>query len=215
MFTGIVEGTGTIESRKPRAVGASVSISSGSMLDGLRQGDSVAVNGVCLTITEVAAGMFRCDLSPETILRTTLGSLKEGTLVNLERPLSVGARLGGHFVQGHVDGVGRLRSSTPGGDGAELVFEYPPEIGRYLARKGSVAVDGISLTISSLQERTFSVAVIPYTMRVTNLGRLAHGTAVNIEADIIAKYVERILQAAPAAERVPGLTATYLKEQGF
>ena len=141
--------------------------------------------------------------------------IREGTPVNLERPLAAGGRVGGHFVQGHVDGVGRLRSGAKSGDGAELVFEYPVDIERYLVEKGSIAVDGISLTIASLQARTFVVAVIPYTLRVTSLGRLTSGESVNIEVDILAKYVERFLQMRSGGGQPPPITTEYLREQGF
>lgn len=215
MFTGIIEEIGTLRSRKQRAQGAVLSIAAERVLGGLQPGDSIAVNGACLTATGIAGGMFSCDLSTETIRRTTLGMIREGAPVNLERPLAAGGRLGGHFVQGHVDGVGRLRSGSSGREGAELVFEYPVEIERYLVEKGSIAVDGISLTIASLQARTFSVAVIPYTLGMTSLGCLTPGESVNIEVDILAKYVERFLQTRSGGGQPPTITAEYLREQGF
>jgi riboflavin synthase len=135
--------------------------------------------------------------------------------VNLERPLSLGSRLGGHFVQGHVDGIGRMVSRSPGGDGSLVAVEYPAELERYLVHKGSVAVDGISLTIAGLKGAAFTVAVIPFTLKMTNLGSLQVGSPVNLEVDILGKYVERFFQLGFASDRPSGLSAAYLKEQGF
>ncbi len=215
MFTGIIEEIGTVRMIRPANEGALLTIGAGKVTSGLRPGDSVAVNGVCLTVTRADHGEFACDLSPETIRRTTLGGLAINLEVNLERPLSVGARLGGHFVQGHADGVGKLRSRSGGGGAVQLTFEYPPELERYIVHKGSIAVDGISLTVAALRELTFSVAVIPFTMKMTNLGRMKPGAAVNIEVDILGKYIERFLQTRSNQEPSPRLTEEYLRQQGF
>ncbi len=215
MFTGIIEEIGTVRAIRPANEGALLTISAGKITSGLRPGDSVAVNGVCLTVTRAGHGEFDCDLSPETIRRTTLERLAINLEVNLERPLSVGARLGGHFVQGHADGIGRLRSRSGGGGAVQLAFEYPPELERYIVHKGSIAVDGISLTVAALRELTFSVAVIPFTLKMTNLGRMKPGAAVNIEVDILGKYIERFLQTRSKQEPSPQLTEEYLRQQGF
>ncbi len=182
---------------------------------GLRLGDSVAVNGVCLTVVSCSERGFECDLSAETLARTTLGSAREGYPVNLERPLLVGSRLGGHFVQGHVDGTGKLLMDIPSGQGHEMTFELPADLERYLVYKGSIAVDGISLTISALQPGRFSVSVIPHTMRSTNLKTLRTGDCVNLEVDVLGKYFERFFQLGLVDRKAGGLTEEYLKGQGF
>lgn len=215
MFTGIIEEVGRVKSIRRRAESAILGVSAPSMASELGPGDSVAVNGACLTVTTTDEGGFSCDLSPETLVRTTLGAAAKGMCVNLERSLSLGSRLGGHFVQGHIDGIGRFVSRSPGGDGAVLMFEYPAELERYLVYKGSVAVDGISLTIAELAEHAFAVAAIPFTLKMTNLGNLQAGNAVNLEVDILGKYVERFFQLGLASKHSSGLSAGYLKEQGF
>ncbi len=215
MFTGIIEEIGTVRGIRDVSKGALLTICAKAVVSGLRAGDSIAVNGVCLTVTRAGHDEFACDLSSETVQGTTLGGLDIDAQVNLERPLSIGARLGGHFVQGHADGVGRLRSRSGGRGAHDLVFEYPSELERYIVRKGSIAVDGISLTIAAIREMTFSVAVIPFTLKMTNLGRMKPGTAVNIEVDILGKYIERFLQARLGKEPAPRLTEEYLRQQGF
>lgn len=215
LFTGIVEETGTIRSLRRESKGAAIVISAQSIPPTLKIGDSVAVNGVCLTVIRVATDSFACDVSSETLGRSSIGEASPGKIVNLERPLLVGARLGGHFVQGHVDGVGRLLSSKASGEGSLMTFSFPRELEKYLVYKGSVAVDGISLTVASVGKDSFEVAVIPHTLHATNLKQLRVGDPVNLEADILAKYFERYftlgLNQAPGA----GLTVDYLKEQGF
>ncbi len=190
-------------------------VSAPGIESGVKAGDSIAVNGVCLTVVRSGEGWFACDLSQETLRLTSFGKAREGTTVNLERPLAVGSRLGGHFVQGHVDGIGTLTAVTPAGDGASITIEFPPALERYLVRKGSVAVDGISLTIASIQGNTFAVAVIPYTLQQTNLGRLRPGDPVNLEVDILAKYFERFFQLGLGQDRSDKWNLEYLKEQGF
>lgn len=215
MFTGIIEEIGKVRSLRRQAEGAVLEIEARVTGAGLKPGDSIAVNGACVTVTEGAGNSFSCDLSPETLQRTTLGEARRGTAVNLERPLALGSRLGGHFVQGHVDGIGKLVSRSPGGDGLLVTVEYPAELERYLVHKGSVAVDGISLTIAALKGTAFTVAVIPFTLRTTNLGSLRTGSPVNLEVDILGKYVERFFSLGLASERLSGLSAAYLREQGF
>jgi riboflavin synthase len=217
LFTGIIEETGIIRSLRPTFAGATLHVEAGRIAPALKAGDSVAVNGVCLTAVGSKGKGFSCDLSAETLRCSTLGRAKEGMVVNLERPLGVGDRLGGHIVQGHVDGVGRLVSSAPSGEGVEMEFSIPAELERYLVNKGSVAVDGISLTVASLKKNTFVVAIIPHTYRVTNLRCLRPGDAVNLEGDILAKYFERFFQLGLTREHVPKrkLTIESLREQGY
>jgi riboflavin synthase len=182
---------------------------------GLKTGDSIAVNGVCLTVTCSDANSFWAELSMETLDRTTFGSARAGLTVNLERPLALSDRLGGHIVQGHVDGVGKLATSARVGDGFVIGIDFPPDLARYFIPKGSVALDGISLTIAALQADRFTVAVIPHTWKVTNLRQLKPGDALNIEVDMLGKYVERFLQLGTLNRDSRSLTVDYLKEQGF
>jgi riboflavin synthase len=165
------------------------------MAGGLNVGDSIAVSGVCLTVTAAHEGVFEAQAVSETLARSTLGNLPPGALVNLEAPLRAGDGLGGHIVQGHVDGVGTVSAIREAGFGTVLTIEVAPALARYLAEKGSVAVEGVSLTVSALHETGFSVALIPETLRRTTLGEVAVGDQVNLELDILAKYVERLLEA--------------------
>jgi riboflavin synthase len=215
MFTGIIEKTGRIEALRASKQGAEMSIAAEAIASTLKTGDSISVNGVCLTVVKSNNRMFECDISAETLRRTTFECAREGTAVNLERPLAVGSRLGGHFVLGDVDGVGKLLFSKPAGAGEEMVFGYPPELERYLVYKGSIAVDGISLTIAALQEASFSVSVIPHTLQNTNLMHLEVGDLVNLEVDILGKYFERFYQLGLPAEKGPKITVDYLKQQGY
>jgi riboflavin synthase len=215
VFTGIIEETGRIEDLRHGYQGATINIAAKLVLAGMKQGDSIAVNGVCLTVVQKNDASFVCDLSSETLRRTSLGKAREGTVVNLERPLAMDARLGGHFVQGHVDAVGRVARMLPEGGGSVLSIEFPPDLGRYVVPKGSIAVDGISLTIASLEPRLFSVAIIPHTLRATNLRTLRAGDPVNLEVDILGKYVERLLQPEMQQNNASKWNVEYLKEQGF
>lgn len=217
MFTGIIEQAGVIRSLRPASAGARVVIEAAKIVPELRTGESVAVNGVCLTIVEKNARNFGCDVSAETMRRSSLGQAREGMVVNLERALALGDRLGGHIVQGHVDGIGKLVSSTPSGEGVEMEFSIPEELERYLVCKGSVAVDGISLTVATLRHHAFGVAVIPHTFRFTNLHRLRPGDVVNLEGDILAKYFERFFRLGliPAPAQKPAITVAALREQGY
>ncbi len=215
MFTGIIEETGRIETLRAEVSGATLKISAMSTPARLKAGESIAVNGVCLTVVSAGDRWFQSELSAETIRRTSLGSAREGNIVNLERALTIGSSLGGHFVLGHVDGVGKLLRSQPSGAGLDLSFQFPPELDRYLVFKGSIAVDGISLTIASLLETSFSVAVIPYTLENTNLKYLRAGDRVNLEVDLLGKYFERFYQLGLLQDKTSRITADYLKEQGF
>ena len=217
MFTGIIEETGIIRSIRPASAGATVFIEAERIVADLKTGDSIAVNGACLTVTEPAGRIFSCDVSPETLHRTTLGRTGAGTTVNLERAMAIGDRLGGHIVQGHVDGVGQLVTAVPSGEGMVMEFSFPVELERYLVGKGSIAVDGISLTVASLRTRSFGVAVIPLTYRATNLRHLKPGDPVNLESDLLARYFERFFQLGLTANRTKGsgLTEDRLREQGY
>jgi len=193
MFTGIIEESGKIAALEKHADGAKIKIAARVVTKDTNDGDSIAVNGVCLTALDVKPDGFTADVSRETLDRSTLGGLKNGTPVNLERAVTPQTRLGGHLVQGHVDARGKLISAVPNGDFWTVRVAFPREIGQYLVYKGSVAVEGISLTIAELKDDYFEIAVIPKTWEMTNLSALKAGDEVNLEADVIAKYVERIL----------------------
>jgi riboflavin synthase len=193
MFTGLIEELGSIASRVESEAGARIVINAGLIADGLGEGDSVAVNGVCLTALDITPTTFAADLSPETLERTTLGRLAEGTRVNLERAVTPSTRLGGHIVQGHVDGRGAFVSAVHQGDYWTVTIRFPVDLAKYFVEKGSVSVEGISLTIAHLYDTTFDIAIIPKTWTATNLSNLSPGDAVNLEVDVIAKYVERMM----------------------
>lgn len=193
MFTGIVEEMGEVFAiAGDRELGNFIVIGCRIVIEGARLGDSIAVNGTCLTVTELGTGRFTVGLSPETLSRTNLGQLEVGDPVNLERSLTYGGRMGGHYVQGHVDGVGRIAAITPDGDSLRIRIEPPPGLMRYIVEKGYVAVDGVSLTVAALDATGFTIAMISYTREAVIMGTQPVGTPVNIEVDIIAKYVERL-----------------------
>ncbi len=213
MFTGIVEEVGTVEALDSRAAGARLRIRCRTVMADTATGSSVAVNGVCLTAVDVRAESFSADLAPETLRRTNLGDLRAGSAVNLERPLAPTGRLSGHIVQGHVDGTGELLSlEALGADNSWLRVRAPRELDRYLVFKGSIAIDGISLTIAALEGGVVSVAIIPHTLSVTNLGARRPGDRLNIECDLVAKYVEKMMSSI---ERPAALTVDRLKGEGF
>jgi len=197
MFTGIVEELGRVRAVTPAQGGARLEIEAAAVLDDARIGDSIAVNGCCLTVVALGDGWWAADAVVETLRRTDLGVLAPGDPVNLERPVRLADRLGGHLVQGHVDGVGRVVARDAQPDGSELVrFSAPPDVARYVVHKGSITVDGVSLTVAAVHDDGFSVALIPHTLAVTTLGARRPGDPVNLEADVVAKYVERLLPAA-------------------
>jgi riboflavin synthase len=206
---------GTVESLEHTAEGGRLRVRGTSELaENLRVADSIAVNGCCLTVVKLDGEIFDMDLSGETLRRTSFGEMKAGTRVNLEKPLNAGAELGGHFVQGHVDGVGRVTSLVPEGENWWLSVRVPDGVARYVAMKGSIALDGISLTIAGWRDGVVDIAIIPYTYDFTNVKNMAVGDAVNVEADMLAKYVERLLEARNAS--APGrLTIDELAKQGF
>lgn len=212
MFTGIIEEVGTVEMIETRAAGARLRLQCQAALDGTGEGASISVNGVCLTAVDLRETSFAADATPETMRRSNLGDLRRGSPVNLERPLSPGGRLGGHIVQGHVDGTGELVSLEALGDGNWwLKVRVPRELERYLVEKGSVAIDGISLTIASVDAGVVSVSIIPHTYQNTNLRSRRSGDRLNLECDILAKYVEKLL----LARETKGLTIERLKDLGY
>jgi riboflavin synthase len=194
MFTGLIADLGSVESVEADADGATLSIRT-RLAGELAEGDSVAVNGVCLTASTVTEAGFRTQAMNETLRRSSLGALGPGQEVNLELALRAGDRLGGHVVQGHVDGTGAVSAIREEGFSRVLDIEIEPDLARYLVEKGSVAIDGVSLTVSALSEDGFSVSLIPETLKRTNLGHVQEGAPVNIEVDILAKHVERLLGA--------------------
>ena len=211
MFTGLVRGIGVVEEMRPTPGGARLVVSLGDLAGGAGVGDSISVAGTCLTAAEVAGGRATFDVVEETLRRTTLGDLRAGSRVNLEAALGAGDALGGHFVTGHVDGVATLRSRKPVGEGAECTFAVERDLLADVVTKGSVAVDGVSLTVAALEEGAFRVALVPHTLRETTLGDLAPGSRVNIETDMLVKAVRRILQGAGGG----GLSERFLRDHGF
>ena len=223
MFTGIVEEIGEVVAARRTDDVLELTVRGPTVSSDARHGDSIAVSGVCLTVTAVEAevdstvdgpgGAFQVELVPETLARTSLAGVRAGTRVNLERAVAVGGRLGGHIVQGHVDGVGSLLQRDPGGRSDELRFSQPAHLTRYVVEKGSITVDGVSLTVAGTDDATFSVALIPTTLTHTTLGSCAVGDTVNLEVDVVAKYVERLMVGyAPggdgaARDRVDGPAA--------
>lgn len=207
MFTGIVEELGRVKS----AASGRLAVAARTVLEGTKLGDSISVNGACLTVTAIQPGGFTVDVMSETLRRTNLGSLLPGDMVNLERAMALGGRLGGHLVQGHVDGAGKLLSLTPEGQAVIARISAPVEIMRYVVEKGFICVDGVSLTVVERDASSFSVSLVGYTFQHTNLGRRRPGDSVNLEVDIIAKYVEQHLSARGGA----GVTADLLAQHGF
>jgi riboflavin synthase len=195
MFTGLVEAVGELVERNPIGGGFELRVASPLAAE-LSPGDSLAVNGVCLTVTLASRGEFHAEIGPETSRVTTLGTIGHGSVVNLERPVRADGRLGGHFVQGHVDEVGRLEALRPDADFHWVTVSFSPRLAPFLVHRGSIAVDGISLTIAGLARDRFDVQVVPFTMRHTNLGSAAAGAPVNIEVDIVGKYVARAAELA-------------------
>jgi riboflavin synthase len=205
VFTGIIEELGRIQAIHQREGGARLEVAAQAVLTDARVGDSIAVNGCCVTVVERGDSWWAADAVIETLQRTALGALEPGDPVNLERPLRLSDHLGGHLVQGHVDAVGKIVARTPLADGStRFTLSAPPEVLRYVVEKGSIAIDGISLTVAALEDESFDVAVIPHTLAVTTLGHKEPGAAVNVEADLIAKYVERLLVATPGEETREG-----------
>jgi riboflavin synthase len=213
MFTGIIEELGTVAAMETRATGARIRVRCSIVLSDASEGVSIAVNGVCLTALDIRPDGFAADVAPETLRRSNLGALRAGSRVNLERPLSPTSRLSGHIVQGHVDGTGELLGLDElGDDNWWLRVRVPDELDPFLVFKGSIAVDGISLTIADLASGVLSVTIIPHTYRNTTLGGYKSGARVNLECDVLAKHVEKLLRKL---DLKPALTVEKLREQGF
>lgn len=210
MFTGIIEELGTVKDIKKDSKGARLSITGKTVLDGLKIGDSITVNGACLTAVSISAAYFEADAAPETLKKTNLGELKSGSKVNLERALRLSDRLGGHLVTGHIEATGKIKEKKSAGNSYLFLIEAPKEILKYVVSKGSIAIDGISLTVVDVADRSFSIAVIPHTMAVTTLGTKGASDTVNLETDIIGKYVEKML-----LKEDKKIDAEFLKRHGF
>jgi riboflavin synthase len=230
MFTGLVEEIGSVLRLTRRGEGAHLFLRAARVLEGTRVGDSIAVNGACLTVVSLGEGSFAVDCMPETLTRSTIGALRPGDSVNLERALALGDRLGGHLVLGHVDAVGEVLEVTPRGMTSDLHISLPPEMRGYVAPKGSVAVDGISLTVTGVSEGEFGLGIIPHTLRETTLQAVKPGRRVNLEADVLARYVRQTLLAEMApppggrevshggdtgVDRTRGITEETLRSFGF
>lgn len=221
MFTGIVEDIGTVAGVKRSGEIVELTIGTSLDLKESSKGDSIAVSGVCLTCVSMSSGMFAVQVAPATLKATTLGRLRGGGRVNLERALRVGDRLDGHFVLGHVDGSARVEGIRPQGESTRIRFSGPGEIIRYIVPRGSVAIDGVSLTVAHCQGDAFEVSLIPHTLAVTTIGKLAPGDEVNVECDILGKYIEKFVRPYSDAEpdggkgRGGGIDEGFLAEHGF
>ena len=212
MFTGIIEETGKIRAVERGRHSSVLSIGAAAILSDLKIGDSVAVSGVCLTATTVDSGGFTADVMHETLNRSTLGALTAGDVVNLERAMPADGRFGGHIVSGHIDGVGKITAIRRDDNAVWFTVEAPQTLRRYIVEKGSIAIDGISLTVAAADAHTFAVSVIPHTLRVTALGARRVGSGVNLETDIIGKYVESLLRPDSAKSNI---TREFLARNGF
>ena len=214
MFTGIVEELGTVRRVLPGARAGKIVIGARKVLEDVHIGDSIAVNGVCLTVVTAGADEFTADVMPETLRKSGLGSLKVGDPVDLERAMAANGRFGGHIVSGHIDGVGRIVECRPEENAVIVTISAPPEILALIVEKGSIAIDGISLTVASLTRTTFSVSLIPHTAAQTVLLKKHAGDVVNLENDIVGKYVQKLLSGATGGQ-ASGLTLEYLQANGF
>lgn len=215
MFTGIVEEVGKIKKIERNTVSAKLSIEADKVLQEVKEGDSIAVNGICLTVTSFTKNSFTADVMHETMNRTTLGKLKENSPVNLERALSVMGRFGGHMVSGHIDGRGKIVGIEKDDNAVLFTIETTEKILRYIVEKGSIAVNGISLTVARVDRKNFTVSVIPHTLRVTSLGSFQKGDEVNLENDIVGKYIEKLLGLSCPEKKESTLTMDFLIKNGF
>jgi len=217
MFTGIIEALGTIAALQPQGADTRVSVNSGALdLKDVAIGDSIAVNGICLTVVSLTATGFSADVSAETLNNTAFSQLRPGSRVNLEKALTPSTRLGGHLVSGHVDGVGELLQCEPEGRSLRLRIKAPNELARYIARKGSITIDGISLTVNDVEGAIFSLNIVPHTLAETTLATAVAGQRFNLEVDLIARYLERLLLAGEAAPaQGGGISEAFLAEHGF
>ncbi len=212
MFTGIIEEVGTVRAIRRHTAGVTLEIAARKVLEGTREGDSIATDGVCLTATRIGADGFSADVMHETLNRSTLGGLRAGDRVNLERAMVLGGRLGGHLVAGHVDARGRIAALREDGSARWMTIAAPQTVLRYVVEKGSVTIDGVSLTVAAVDRSTFAVSLIPHTQSQTTLHAKRVGDEVNLEADMLVKYVEKLMGSQPATG---GLTFEKLAENGF
>ena len=217
MFTGLILGKGTVVEKRASGSGMIFSLESDFDLTDSEEGESIAVNGVCLTAKNIGSRKFTVDVSPESLSRTNLGKLSVGSKVNLERALRLSDRLGGHMVSGHVDAESPVLERKPVGDFVQFTFGIPAGLSKYIIEKGSIGIDGTSLTVNSCDEKTFSIVIIPHTLEVTLMGTLRQGDMVNIEVDLIGKYVEKMLQAEPdnPGKAPEGINPEFLAKHGF
>ena len=220
MFTGIIEEVGTVKHMTTGGISGQLAVKAAKVLEGTRIGDSIAVNGICLTVVTLQPDGFTADVMAETVRRTGLASVRSGDRVNLERAMAADGRFGGHIVSGHIDGTGTIRSRMREENAVWLTVAAAPEILRYIVEKGSIAIDGISLTVASVDEEAFRVSVIPHTGEETTLLERAPGDTVNLETDIIGKYVEKLMRPHGSGEagnagQSAGITLEYLMENGF
>ena len=217
MFTGIIQGKGTLIEKRPSGGGMVFGIETDFDLTDPEEGESIACNGVCLTARKISKRRFLADVSPESLSRTNLGNLASGSTLNLERALRLSDRLGGHLVSGHVDATTPVLSRKPEGDFVRFSFAVPPGLGRYIIEKGSITIDGISLTVNHCDDRTFSVSIIPHSLEITSLGSVHQGDIVNIEVDLIGKYVEKLLAVGNSGGQTKEskINPAFLAEHGF
>ncbi len=215
MFTGIVEEMGQVEGIQRGKQSAVLTIRAKTVLEGTKIGDSIAVNGVCLTVTSLLSDRFSADVMHETLDRSALAGLRRGSLVNLERAMAADGRFGGHIVAGHIDGTGRITRIKRDDNAVWYTVQAAPQLLRYIVEKGSIAVDGISLTVARVEETAFSISAIPHTVAQTALQNRREGDLVNLETDIIGKYVEKLLTPAPETPASSGLTRDFLARHGF
>ncbi len=218
MFTGIIEGVGRLIAKRTVGGGLAFDIEAGFDLTDPEEGESIAISGVCLTAYNIKGRRFSVDVSPETLSRSRLGSLSQGNSVNLERALRLSDRLGGHLVSGHVDTMAVVKSRKESGGYTVFTFSFPDSLGRYVIEKGSITIDGVSLTVNSCGSGFFSVSIIPHTLKVTSLGELKVGVKVNIEVDIIGKYIEKLLlspQQNGELDNTEGISSGFLTKHGF
>jgi len=217
MFTGIIQAIGEIHTLEPRGGDVRLILGTGKLeMTGFAPGDSIAVNGVCLTAVRVEGSGLAADVSRETLALTTLGDLRTGSRVNLESALTLATPLGGHLMSGHVDGVGRVLDRREDARSVRLAIEAPPELARYIAHKGSIGIDGVSLTVNDVKGRVFDLNIIPHTLRETTMSAYGPGSRVNLEVDLLARYLERLVLGDQAADPdAQGITAEFLAEHGF
>ena len=218
MFTGIIQGKGKLRGKRSAGTGFVFDLEAGFALTDPEEGESIAVSGVCLTAYNISGQRFSADVSPETLARTRLGLLSSGDSVNMERALQLSDRLGGHIVSGHVDCLARLQNKKALGDFTLLRFVFPSEYGKYIIEKGSVTIDGISLTVNDCGDDNFSVSIIPHTLKSTTLGDLVIGSKVNIEVDIIGKYIEKLLnlnKSSGTHSKISDIDSQFLASNGF